>query len=710
VLLLSAVCGGLVTLLDRVGVLEGLERWSLDARFRLLSHPDRASPDVVLAAIDDLSLEAFKRNHVVWKWPRDIHAALVRYLHRGGARAIVFDILFSDPDTDRLGTDAEETDGALAEAMRNAGNVVLAAQLLDREDLLSRDNPLARPPRFSILPTSRQARFQRFSGAVLPIPLFQESAAALGAANYTEDPADGICRRLPLLTRLGDDVFPHLGLAAFLLATGTDTVEVLPSGSLRVAGREVPLEADGRYRVFWYGPGGPAGCFSTYSVAGLVASAAAEETGRSPALPGSTFRDKIVIVGASATGLFDFKSTPFTGLEPYPAMEIHATVLSNLLQRDFLVRVPRPVVPVAVFLFSLTVCASFVLFKHVRGPVIATLLCGAGWMAASLALFRWHDRWLDLAAPELSLAVSFALAAAVNYRTEGRERRRIRAVFHRYVSPAVVAQVLERPEELSLGGKEVTATILFSDIRDFTTVSEEMGPPALVEMLNAYFSLATERILDHQGLLDKYIGDSVMAVFGALLPGSRHAVQACDAALEIQAAFRRTQGKVSPASPALVTRIGIHTGPVVAGNIGSPLRMEYTVVGDSVNLASRLEGANKVFGTRILVSEATLRAAEGLFVARELGRVRVKGRKTPVLCHELVGRTGTVPEETLGLHRLFRDGLQWYRERAFEKALAVFEALLRAFPEDGPARVYRDRSRDLLASPPPPGWDETHPG
>ncbi len=708
VLVLTAACGGLVTLMGQLGWLEGLELRTLDARFRILARPERASADVILAAIDDKSLEAFKRNNVVWKWPRDIYAALVRYLHRGGARAIVFDVLFADRDADRAGSDAEETDGIFAQAMRDAGNVALAAHLGDREDLLTLDNPLVRHNPFRITPPSQAERFQRFSSAVLPIDLFQESAAALGAANYTGDPQDGVCRRLPLLTLFRDNVFPHLGLAGYLMARGRDTVDVLPSGRLRVGDVEVPVDPDGSFLISWYGKGGPDGCFTYYSVGALIASAIAEETGRTPLLPSSRFLDKIVIVGASATGLFDYRVTPFTSMEPYPAMEIYATVLSNLLQQDFLVRV-RPWLPTAaVFLFSLAVCAAFFRLQKLRAVLLVGFLLGTGWLVLSLALFRWGGRWLDVVGPELSLALSFMAAAAASYRMEGRERRRLRSVFNRYVSPAVVTEVLDHREELELGGKEVTATLFFSDIQDFTAISEERSPQDVVEMLNDYFSVATEQILNRQGLLDKYIGDAVMAMFGGLLPGDTHAAQACATALDIQEAFRRMEQTGTADRPSLVTRIGIHTGPVVAGNIGSPLRMEYTAIGDTVNLASRLEGANKIFSTRILISEAAFRAAGGEFVARELDRLHLKGKKNAVVCFELVGREGEVPEEGIRRLALFRDGLGWYRDREFHKALAAFETLLSSFPDDGPARVYRERCRAFLASPPPADWDRTH--
>jgi len=704
-LLLTLACGGAVLLLFRLGALEGLELKSLDLRFRLLSRPERASPDVVLVAIDDKSLEAFKQNHIVWKWPRDLYAVLTRYLHRGGARVICFDILFPDPDMDRVNSDAEETDGEFAEAMREAGNVILAAHLRDRDDLLVQENPLEHRSRYSIIPENAGARFGQFPAAVLPIPLFQRSAAALGAANYEADPQDGVCRRLPLFFLSRGVVFPHLGMAAYMLSKEAQSAQVLPTGELRVASVDIPLDAKGRLLINWYGRGGPGGCFRYYSIAPLISSAIAEEKGREPILPSSAFRGKIVIVGSSATGLFDFRSTPFTALEPYPAMEIYATVVSNLLRRDFLVRVPSWVPTAAVFLASFLVSLAFFYVKKVRLILLIAGLCGIGWLAAALVLFRSHGLWLDVVAPEVSLLTAFCASAVASYQTEGKARRHLRSVFNRYVSPVVVSEILQQGGEVELGGKEVTVTVFFSDIRDFTAISEKRSPHEVVNMLNDYFSVATEAVLRHEGLVDKYMGDGIMAVFGAPLPNQMHARQACLAALGVQRATRQTRPLGAKPWPELETRIGIHTGPVVTGNIGSRLRMDYTAIGDTVNLASRLEGVNKIFSTRIIISESTFREVQDEFVVRELDVLRVKGKKARVVCYELVGIVGQVDESWTRRVTGFRDGLRWYRERAFDKAMIVFDSLVASFPEDGPSQVYLDRCRSFMKSPPPEDWE-----
>jgi len=687
---------------SRWGVLEWLEVKTLDLRFRLLAQPERASPEVVLVAIDDKSLAFFKQHGIVWKWPRDLYAALVRYLSRGRARVIVFDMLFADPDVDRVNADAEETDGAFAEAMRQAGNVILAAHPNKKPDPAIRDNPLEYRSPFVLLPEEAAEHFGRNeSGAELPIPLFQRSARALGAANYEEDPQDGVCRRLPLLFFHQGALFPHLGLAAHLLAKDETTIRILESGELQVGADRIPVDEKGRFLIYWYGRGGPGGCFRTYSIASVIASAIADEKGEAPLVPSSVFEDKIVIVGASATGLFDYRTTPFTSIEKYPAMEIYATVASNLAQGHFLRRVP-PLIPVTmVFLLSLLVAFAFFHWKAIEKILAAAGLAGAGWLAAVLLLFRFGDLWVDLVAPEAGLLVAFGGCALFSYSVEGRERRKIRALFSRYVSPQVVSKILDKGDRVELGGEEVFATVYFSDIREFTSICERTAPADVVSLLNRYFSVATEKILDQKGLVDKYMGDGIMAIFGAPVPDREHASHACEAALAVQRAMKEL-GWLSDGDPrlALLTRIGIHSGPVVVGNVGSSLRMEYTAIGDTVNVASRLEGANKIFSTRILISESTRKEIGDRFVVRELDQIRVKGKQATILCFELVGASGEVPAETLGLLERFHEGLALYRARRFQEALGIYETLVARFPEDGPSRTFRDRCAELARHPP----------
>lgn len=704
-LFLSVACGVFATILFEVGILESLELKTLDFRFRLFARPERASRDVVIVAIDEKSLQEFKRHNIVWKWPRDFYAALVRYLHRGGAKVIAFDILFADADIDRLTTDAEQTDGEFARAMREAGNVLLGVHMMHKEDLLGYDNPLVKPGHFIVEPTKAVDRFEHFSSTVLPIPLFQYSASALGATNYREDPQDGVCRRLPLFFVFQDEIFPQLGMAAYLIAKGIDQVEFVAKNSLRIGDLNLPIDEYGQFLISWYGKGGPDGCFNYYSIGPLISSAIAEENNRDPIVPSSIFKNKIIIVGSNAPALSDFRNTPFTVYEPYPAMEIYATMISNFLQRDFLTRVHSFFPILAIFIFAFIISYVFVYLPSVRTVVFIAFFCAVGWFLASLGIFHEYKVWMDIIAPEVSILIAFSVTAVVSYQTEGKARRQLRSVFNRYLSPVVISEILEKSERVELGGRELTGTVYFSDIQGFTNISEQISASELVALLNEYFSIATDIILRNEGLLDKYIGDAIMAIFGAPIPNTHHAVQACTAALEVQRLLKNNFQHENNYKPRLETRIGIHTGSMVVGNIGSKLRLDYTAIGDTVNLASRLEGVNKIFATNILISDSTFQAVKDVFFARELDILYVKGRKESVVVYELLCTNEEISEELSNKISMFSDGIRWYRDRNFERAIKVFESILSSFPNDGPSQEYVARCQRFITSPPSPDWD-----
>ncbi|HWP83062.1 MAG TPA: adenylate/guanylate cyclase domain-containing protein [Bacteroidota bacterium] len=703
-LVLAAGCAAAISGLYILGVLEPLELKTLDLRFRQFAKPELADTNVVLVAIDEKSLREFKRNNIVWKWPRDIYAALVNYLHRGGAKVVTFDVLFTEPDIDRLTTDAEQTDGAFAEALRKAGNVILACQLLHEEDLLSESNPYELRPGFNVI-YQGDVNPPTYASALLPIPLFQGVIKGAGVANFREDPQDGICRRMPLLFRFGEHTIPQLGMAAYLAAENVKTIELLPDRSVKAGDLVIPLARDGQFLLSWYGRGGPNGSFRYYSIAALVQSAIEEERGVKPLVPSETFRGKYVFVGASAAGLFDSKPTPFTVYEPYPGMEISATLVSNLLNKHFIVRSPVWVALTAVVVLSLLIALLFVVFQKIRDIILVTLAAGAVWVAASLLLFDTFTVWLDVIAPLAAIVATFSTAGIVSYQTEGRARRQLRAVFNRYLSPAVVREIVDQSEAVELGGKEITGTAFFSDLKDFTTISEQLKPRDLVTLLNEYFSIASDVVLKNEGMLDKYLGDAIMAIFGAPVATERHAILACNAAVEVQNVLREQWAAKLDRFPNLETRIGINSGLMVVGNIGSQRRLDYTAIGDTVNLASRLEGVNKVYGTNILISEFTYRYVADLFVVRELDALRVKGKKEAVKVYELVGKNEEVPRETISTIRLFEEGLAYYRERKFEGALRTFQTILQKKPNDGPAHLYVKRSQHYLATPPPMEWD-----
>lgn len=701
---LSIACSLLILLLYWIDVFEFLELKSLDLRFRYLSRQEQASKDVVLVAIDENSLKELKNNRITWKWPRDIYAAVVNYLHRGGAKAIVLDMLLSEPDIDRLNTDAEQTDGALAAAMKKAGNVVLASQLRNEENLLVDDNTIVRPPTLTVTSSGGDYPFEIYSDVIVPIPLFQQSAKTLGAANYHDD-SDGIFRRVHLLYQYLDATFPQLGLAAYLVGHDVQRVELDAQSRLNVGDLQVPLDEQGRYVVNWYGAGGPEGPFKYYSFASLLSSALSEERKHQPLIPSTEFRNKYVIIGSNAAGLFDLKKTPLSPDGVYPGMEIHATILSNLLQRDFLHQAPAWVTVLSVIVFSWLIAFSFVLLRSVWWIVLVTTVCVAGWTAVVAYAFHSDRLFIDFAVPQVAILATFSLSAVVSYQTEGKSRRQLRSMFERYVSPAVIQEIVDKQKNIELGGQELVCTVLFSDIKDFTAISERLSPSELVQLLNSYFTIETDIILKQGGLLDKYLGDAVMAVFGAPVPSGDHAVQACTAALDVQRSLQQLSLRDGGRGHAIETRIGISTGPMIVGNIGSPHRLDYTAIGDTVNLASRLEGANKLFGTKVIITDETRNHLNDAFIVRPLDKIRVKGKERATKVYELMEKREEASSDMLHLVHAFSEAIALYSNRRFEQALQLFQTILRNHSDDGPTQVYLKRCAAYIEQPPPTDWD-----
>ncbi len=671
-----------------------VERETLDWRMRVASgarHPDSS---VVIAAIDQNSLAFFQKNGVAWPWPREFYGILLDYLRAGGAKAVIFDMDFSQKDMDRLNVDATESDSTFASAIRRSGNVVLISVLTKSGDssagAVDRKFLLAGAPGSLDVPGS--------NSCVAALPEFQEGAGRMGAANYIVD-VDGVARRIPLVFRLDNGCLPQLSLAAYAVGNSLSAAE------LTRFIHTIPVGDGGDYLINWYGKGGPQGVFKYYSISALIISAVQMKRGIAPEIGPDVFRNKYVIVGGSAIGLMDFVSTPFTSLEPFPGAEIHATILSNLLQRDYLKELSSPISMMIVLLFSLI--AAGVFFRVKRAMVSTAVVIGAcGLYAIAAFLLMSSSRlWLPLVSPEISALSAFAFAGVISYVTEGRQRRELRKLMNRYLSPDVVDEISSDPETVDFKGKEVEATVFFSDIRDFTSVSERLQPRELVENLNEYFTLATELILNNGAMLDKYIGDAIMAVFGAPLPRQDHAALACLTALRVQSTLSGYYSRRGGDKPAFQTRIGLNTGKMVIGNIGSTRRTDYTAIGDSVNLASRLEGANKEFGTKIIVSESTYDKARNVVEARELDLVQVKGKDLPVRIFELICEKGNLSREDAELYRTFHEGLEQYRRREWKKAESLFLEVLKNRPGDGPSVTYIARCKALSESGVPDDWN-----
>jgi len=690
VLTLAAVLLGLA--LEVSGLLAPYQLKTLDHLFRLVPLPG-ASSQVVVVTVDQPDLDFFKDRGVTWPWPRQLYASIVDFCRRAGARAVIFDILLTEASSY-----GPEDDQRLAQAVAAAGNVVLPfflsreekppapgeAELLKKAALsISGPGPRGMPAYRSVVP---------------PVEPLLAAAGALGNVESRPD-GDGVFRRLPLVVRWQDRWLPTLAFAAWQHFQPEGRLS-FRKGALLKDGAAIPLDARGRFLLKFRGA---SRSHQRFAAANVIQSEARSRQGLPPVYAPEVFKDKWVLVGLTAPGLMDLKPTPTAAV--YPGVEVHATVLDNLLRGDFLRTLPGWGRWAWALLLAGAAVLAVLFSRH-----LATMLAALGLLILlDLALAPLAFRaswWADPLAPGVSLALGFALAAAYSYATEGRQKLYLRRMFAQYMSETVIEHLLAHPEKLKLGGERRRVTLFFSDLAGFTTLSERLSPETVVGLLNDYLSAMTEIILTEEGTVDKFEGDAIMAFWGAPLDQEDQAVRACRAALAQQAALTElNRGVEARGLPPLKMRVGLHTGEAVVGNLGSQKRFDYTVIGDTVNLASRLEGLNKYYATAVMASEATVAEAAGALEFRELDLVAVKGREAPVKVFEVLARKGGLSPEMAGARQEFAQGLELYRGGDFAGAVPHFAAALHQAPEDGPSRIFLDRCQRFQITPPPPDWD-----
>jgi adenylate cyclase len=415
-----------------------------------------------------------------------------------------------------------------------------------------------------------------------------------------------------------------------------------------------------------------------------------------------TFRDKIVLVGASATGIGDLRSTPYGGLD-YPGVEIHANVIDNILNRRFLQRGAEQVVwDLGIILLFGIPLGIWLALVQPRWMWFGLLLL-APFLGGVFYAFL-HGWWLNFTIPAVTLVANVSLVALYRALVEEKEKRKVRGAFQQYLSPEVIRRLLQNPELVRPRKTEIS--IMFSDIRGFTTISEQLDAQELAQLLNEYLTDMTRIVFEREGTLDKYIGDAVMAFWGAPFEEPGHAAKACHAAL---AMFERLailqQGWKANNRPYIDIGVGLNTGTASVGNMGSELRYGYTALGDAVNLASRIEGLNKEYGTHILATEFTVaESRDAGFVFRELDLIRVKGKTRPVTIYELLGPSNGTSDHGERV-ALFARGRESYQQRQWRDAMGIFQELLVRWPEDGPARIFLERCKEYLNQDPGPEWD-----
>lgn len=620
---LAVTCALLGLLASQTTFLRTLELKTLDLRFRLLGNQGLASTDIVLVAIDDASLKTLEPAVGRWPWPREAHSVLLSYLNRAGARLVVFDLLFLERDLQNPGGDE-----VFGEATAQAGNVVHSIHLGNQQ------TSEAPPDLLTSSSIPSVGSFDQFAGADFPLESIARGARGLGHVAMTLDP-DGPWRRYLLLAAHNGRLLPSLGLSSALASEGTELASLaFDERQVRVGDAEIPLDRDWRLPI-WFN-GGP-GTYTKYPYGQLFYSELQLREDQEPGLDPSLFADKIVIVGLSAAGLHDIFTTPYSGGKGEPGeglgkmngFEIHANVIDDLLHERFLRQSPPwqrwgLVLLVALVTVGLTLYTS--LAPALAGAVLVPL--------AYLALVQWdfgYRNQLPVVSVMLSWALALTAGLVYQYWVESAEKRKVKRIFSRYVSPDVYRELLDNPDAASLGGTRREMSVLFSDLRGFTTFSEGRPPEEVIDQLNEYFAAMVEVVFAHRGTVDKFVGDMIMALFGAPLEDTEHADNAVRCALAMQQRLRElNQTWRNEGRPELASGIGINSGEMVAGNLGSERIQSYTVIGDNVNLGARIESLCKEFQAEILTSEYTEARLTADYSLEELGEVTVKGKTQPV--------------------------------------------------------------------------------
>jgi len=685
-LALLAVCiSGSVWLASRSNVMREVENKMVDFRFRLSPHPEDADSSIVLAVIDQGSLDYVAQNlGWGWTWPRQYYGVVCEYLEHCGVASLGYDMLFDAPDYDRSDLETGYSD-AYFSASLDASQRDILGMVFARENYPA---GLADSLALRLDVGVDVSNAPQWQGVQQPIPEFS-AATHLGGISLLGD-RDSVIRRAPLLYSFRGKYYPSLGLAMYLRAQGDK--QRLP--------RHVPVDRDGCLALNWHGEGGPKGVFPYLPFTTLLECARAYRDGEEPPVPDRFFKGRHVLVGVTASGLLDLKTSPYTfGV---PGMEIWATQLSNLLSGKYIVRPPAWMELLLLFVISMLV---LVLVTRVPGALslpgafILLLLLSLGcWLAFDTARFVFN-----YTAGVSVLGLSLLLILTISYVAEGRHKRELRNIFARYLHPDRVKEIEENPDSIKMGGVLQTATVMFTDIKDFTTFCEGKSAEEVVGYLNSYFDSLANIILNRNGLLDKYAGDGLMAVFGVPVFREDHAVLACETALEHRSraeAIHAEGARGSVDNFHLNTRIGINSGTILAGNIGCERRMEYTSIGDPVNLASRLEGVNKLFGTHIIISQSTLDLTGDRFLCRKLGRVQVKGKSEVTTIHELLGHKALVDMADYGWLDEFDRGRDLYEKGDFAAAKEALAPLAGKPLEDAPSIHIIERCDACLKNPP----------
>jgi adenylate cyclase len=684
------------------------------------------SDQVVIVAIDEPSLKREGR----WPWPRTRLAKLVDKLTESGAAVIGIDLLFPEKDIyvpfdevmseiekkDLTGINRKElvswlkqvgdSDTKFAASIRRSERSVLGYFVYATAEQAEGSAEMMDPREFELLDSSQYSMVQfsdkslnldflhPIAAVGLSLPSLMDAANSAGYFSFVPD-RDGILRFVPMVQAHNKALYPPFSLQILKEATRLNSAVRLSPGhvaEILLGDIAIPVTETGDFLINYYGPG--------LTFTNLSASDVMDGTVKPEQL-----KNKIVLVGATAIALPDLHSTPYDPL--YPGVEVHATIIENILNQDFLQRPPWiRLLSMMVILGAGLLLGLASLFFKAFGTATFLILGVGSYLVADYVFFTQQGLWVHTVYPVFSQLLVYFGITLYRFMFEEREKRFIKGAFSQYLAPTVVDRLVENPKLLKLGGERKVLTAFFSDVAGFSTIAEKLEAEDLVDLLNIYLTDMTEIILKYEGTVDKFEGDAIIAFFGAPIDFEDHATRTCLAALDMQnrlAELREIWKKEG--RPEMFMRIGINTGQMVVGNMGSINRMDYTMMGDSVNLAARLEGVNKQYQTYTMISEFTYELAKNDIEARELDSIRVVGKQEPIEIYEVLGRKGEMDDVMRLILPHFKEGLNHYKNWQWKEAANSFKRALNLYEDDGPSLTYFDRCITFQNHPPPSDWD-----
>jgi adenylate cyclase len=698
------VIGLIFAILQSTAIFKSFEEKSLDLRYRFFNYRSQIHEDVIVIDFDEETLKDFSPEYGQWPWPRRVYKDVIEFVNMGSPATIIFDIFFTEEHKN------DDGDTQLAEITKLSPNVSHALLLLPDIGIEGKDfieMPEETKARFNLnwlnQDTNSKDKVSIYKNFAPPMPSLLQSSHLLHVVSVAPD-SDGILRRIPLLIPYGSDYLPSLALRGILskaeeprLALADNKILVFDKNKLKW---QIPLDEKSYLPLHFYTSETKP---KNYRASEIIRSQKKIQAGETDVtLDPEVFKGKIIIIGTSAIGLNDLKVTPLG--QQYPGVFLHATGISNVLQNDYLAR-PGPVVILLCTLLIILLIELF-LFSfdsfYIRNIVPPAILLA--YLAIAIFSFSLKSFYLPLANPLIFGFIALLDGYIYISLIEGKARRKMESALSKYLSPNVTKHLISSGVDPTAEvGSSKELTVLFSDLRGFTTLSEKMEPASLVHLLNEYLSKMTDIVFDHDGTLDKFIGDAVMAFWGAPLDDAEHSRNAVKTALHMVRELEKLNEKWQREGlPQLKVGIGVLTGNVIVGNIGGAKRLDYTVIGDNVNTTSRLEGLTKEYGCKIIIAESTYNKVQHFFVTRIMDMVVAKGKTKAVKIFEPLIEKGQGPNVTIyeNLARKFNAAWEMYAKGNFKDALSAFQQLEREFPDDDSTKVYIERCNDLILNPP----------